>query len=148
HIAAPVAKVWEAIEDLSLIPRYHPVVREVEYVSGQTRRGPGVAYKCVVPEGRQKGWCVERVVEHIPRRKTTVAFSGDSWGMGRMFDEFLAETTVEAGPEDTTLVHLKAYYIPRGFKMRLVHGLFMRRMMCKRAKLTLDGLKRLVEGQG
>ncbi|RMF67737.1 MAG: SRPBCC family protein, partial [Calditrichaeota bacterium] len=33
HIAAPVAKVWEAIEDLSLIPRYHPVVREVEYVS-------------------------------------------------------------------------------------------------------------------
>lgn len=146
-INAPVTRVWDAIEDLSLIPQYHPVVRSVEYVSGQTRRAPGVAYKCVVPEGRRKGWCVERVVEHIPNRKTTVAFSEDSWGMGQMLDEFLAETTVEPRGNNTTMVQLKAYYIPRGFRMRLMHSLFMRRMMRKRAILTLKGLKRIVEGQ-
>ena len=145
RVKAPVARVWHAIEDLSLIPQYHPIVRSVEYVSGQTRRAPGVAYKCVVPEGRQKGWCVERVVEHIPHRKTTVAFSEDSWGMGQMFGEFLAETTVESQGDNATVVQLKAHYIPRGFKMRLIHSLFMRRMMRKRAMLTLEGLKRLIE---
>ena len=71
HINAPVAKVWDAIEDLTRIPQYHPDVRSVEYLSGQTKRAPGVTYKCVVPEGR-KGWCVERVVENIPNRKTSV----------------------------------------------------------------------------
>ena len=147
RINAPVTKIWDVVEDLSLIPQYHPVVRSVEYVSGQTRRASGVAYKCVVPEGRQKGWCVEHVVEHIPNRKTTVAFSEDSWGMGQMFGEFLAETTFEPRGDNTTMVQLKAYYIPRGFRMRLMHSLFMRRMMRKRAMLTLEGLKRLVEGQ-
>ena len=144
-INAPVAKVWDAIEDLSLIPQYHPVVRSVEYLSDQTRRAPGVAYKCIVPEGRQRGWCVERVVEHIPNRRTTVAFSDDSWGMGQMFGDFLAETTVEPRGDNTTLVQLKAHYSPRGVKMRLMHSLFMRRMMRKRAILTLKGLKRIVE---
>ena len=147
HINAPLAKVWDAIEDLSLIPQYHPVVRNVEYMSGQTRRAPGVAYKCIVPEGKQKGWCVERVVEHIPNRRTTVAFSEDSWGMGRMFNDFLAETTVEPRGDDTTLVQLKAQYSPRGVRMRLMHSLFMRRMMRKRARLTLEGLKQIVERQ-
>ncbi len=80
RVNAPVTKVWDAIEDLTLIPKYHPDVRSVEYLSGQTKRAPGVAYKCVVPEGR-KGWCVERVVENIPNRRTSVAFPEDSWGM-------------------------------------------------------------------
>ena len=75
HVTAPIAKVWEAIDDLSLIPQYHPDVRHVECLSGQTKRAPGVTYKCVVPEGR-KGWCVEQVVEHVPNRRMSVAKSG------------------------------------------------------------------------
>ena len=58
RVHAPVEKVWEAVEDLTLIPQYHPEVRSVECLSGQTRRAPGVTNKCVIPEGR-KGWCVE-----------------------------------------------------------------------------------------
>lgn len=144
-IKASAAKVWDAIEDLSLIPQYHPVVESVEYVSGESRRAPGVAYKCVVPEGRRKGWCVERVVEHVPCQRTTVVFSEDSWGLGRMFSEFLAETTLEPLGDNETVVRLKAYYTPTGLKMRLMHALVMRRMMRKRAMSTLDGLKRLIE---
>ena len=145
RIGAPVATVWHAIEDLSLIPQYHPIVQSVEYVSGQTKRAQGVAYKCIVPKGRQKGWCVERVVEHIPNRRTTVAFDADSWGMGRMFGEFLAETTVEPQGENATIMRLVACYNPQGFKMCVMHSLFVRRMMRKRAMLTLEGLKRLIE---
>ncbi len=146
RIKAPVAEVWDAIKDLTLIPQYHPDVRSVEYLSGQTKRAPGVTYKCVVPEGR-KGWCVERVVENIPNRKMSVAFPEDSWGMSQMFDDFLTELTVEPGEGNTTLVRLQAYYVPRGFKVRVINVLLMRRMMRKRARLTLEGLKRLVEGR-
>lgn len=145
RITAPVAKVWDAIEDLSLIPQYHPIVGSVEFVSVHTRRAPGVSYKCVVPRGRQKGWCVERVVDHIPREKTTVEFSEDSWGMGKMFGDFMAETAVEPQGKDVTVVRLRAYYVPRGFGMGIVHSLFVRRVMRKRARLTLEGLRRLVE---
>ncbi len=144
RVNAPLEEVWEAIDDLTLIPKYHPEVRHVEYLSGQTKRAPGVRYKCIVPEGRKR-WCVEEVVEHIPNRKTTVAFPEDSMGMSRMFDDFLAEVSVAPGEGNTTLVQLSAYYVPLGFKVRLMNFLFIRRMMRKRARLTLEGFRRLVE---
>jgi uncharacterized membrane protein len=144
-VDAPLEKVWDAIDDLTLIPKYPPDVRHVEYLSGQTKRAPGVSYKCIVPEGR-KGWCIEQVVEHIPGRKTTVAFPEDSWGLSGMFEEFLAELSVAPEEGDTTLVRLQAYYLPRGWKVGLMNALFIRRMMRKRARLTLEGFRRLVEG--
>ncbi len=143
RVNAPLEEVWEAIEDLSLIPKYHPEVRHIEYLSGQTKRALGVSYKCIIPEGR-KGWCIEQVVEHIPNRKTTVAFPEDSWGMSRMFKDFLAEISVAPGEGDTTILRLGAYYVPR-FRVRLMNFLFIRHMMRKRARLTLEGFRRLVE---
>ena len=97
----------------------------MEYLSGQTKRAPGVTYKCVVPEGR-KGSCVERVVEHIPNRKTSVAVPEDSWGMSQMFVDFLTELSIEPGEGNPTLVQLQAYYVPRGFKVRVTNVLLMR----------------------
>lgn len=64
-----------------------------------------------------------------------------------MFDDFLTELPVEPGEGNTTLVRLQAFCVPRGFKVRLINVLLMRRIMRKRARLTLQGLKRLVEGQ-
>ena len=145
HIDAPVAEVWNAIADLSLIPKFHPVVRRVEYLSGETKRAPGVAYKCIVPEGPRKGWCVERVVENIPNRKMSVSFTEDSWGLNRMFSDFLAETTLEATGDHGTLVRLTACYAPRRLTVRLMNALLIRSKMRKSARQTLEGLKRLVE---
>src|SRR5262245_53047565 len=53
-IDAPLDRTWAAIEDLSLIPQYHPVVRTVEFPSGFGRRAPGVEYKCIVPTGPRR----------------------------------------------------------------------------------------------
>ena len=146
-INAPIADVWEAIADLSLIPSYHPVVKRVEYVSGETRRAPGVAYKCIIPEGRQRGWCVEKVVDCIPNQRMSVSIDGDSWGMSRMFEDFLAETVLEPSGAQATRVRLTAYYTPRGFRSRLLNLLVLRRMMRTRARQTIEGFKRLVECQ-
>jgi uncharacterized protein YndB with AHSA1/START domain len=144
RIRAPLDRVWDAVEDLSLIPRYHSDVREVEYLSDTTRRGRGVSYRCVVPDGRT-GWCVERVVEHVPLRKTTIAIPEDSWGLSRMFDQFLVEISVEDLDSGTTLVRLQAFYVPRTLKAHLVNILRLRPTMRRRALRTLEGLRHLVE---
>ena len=145
QIKATIARVWDAIDDLSLIPAYHPVVRKVEYLSGQTRRAAGVAYRCVVPDGHRAGWCVEQVIEHVPGQRMTVSFPEDSWGLSRMFDRFTAETTVGATDDATTRVRITASYHPKSFMMRIMNALVLRHIMRKRARLTLEGLKRLLE---
>jgi hypothetical protein len=43
-IAAPLPVVWDVIEDVTLIPHYHPEVRSVDLISGTPRRAPGMAY--------------------------------------------------------------------------------------------------------
>lgn len=143
-VAAPLSAVWDAVDDLSLIPEYHPEVRQVEFLTGHARRGPGVRYKCVVPEGR-KGWCVEEVVEHEPYARTTIAFPEDSWGIARKVEGFLTEISVEPRGSGETLLRLTAWYRPRGWLMRAANPVVLRRMMRSRARKTLDGLKRLVE---
>jgi uncharacterized protein YndB with AHSA1/START domain len=144
RINAPVEKVWEATQDLTLIPKYHPDVRSVEFVSGATRRAVGIEYKCIVPEGR-KGWCVERVIENIPNQKMSVAFPEDSWGLSKMFDDFLTELTFAPEVGGATRVRLEAFYVPKSLKVRVMNALVMRRMMRQRALLTLEGAKRLIE---
>jgi len=146
EVNLPLEKVWDDIDDLTLITSYHPNVRTVEYISGQTKRAAGVSYKCIVPEGR-KGWCIEQVVEHIPYEKTTVEFPEDSWGMNRKFSDFATELQVQVIESNRTLVQLRAFYIPKGFLMNLSNILFVRSMMRKRAMLTLIGFKKVVECQ-
>jgi uncharacterized protein YndB with AHSA1/START domain len=144
QIHAPIDRVWDAVEDISLIPRYHPEVRKVEYLSGSTRRAKGVSYRCVVPDGRT-GWCVERVVEHIPREKTTIAFPEDSWGMSQMVDQFLTELTVKDLDTTTTLVRIQAFYVPKTWRARVMNILRLRPVMRRKGLQTLEGLRRLVE---
>ena len=146
HFDAPVAKVWEDMEDLSLIPQYHPHVGHVEYLSGTTKRAPGVEYKCVVPKGRMKGWCIEKVVENIPFKKMSVAFPADSWGLSKMFGDFLSEVVLEPDA-DATLVELRTFYTPIGFKAQIMNLLFLPWFMRRRARQTLVGFKHLVESQ-
>jgi len=144
RIRAPLDRVWDAVEDISLIPRYHPEVRHVEPLSSSTRRAQGVSYRCVVPDGRA-GWCVERVVEHIPLRKTTVAVPEDSWGLTRLIDQFLTEITVEEVDGGTTLVRIQAFYVPKTWKAQVLNILRLRPRMRRRARQTLEGLRRLLE---
>lgn len=144
RIHAAIDRVWEAVEDLSLIPRYHHDVRAVEYLSGTTRRAQGVSYRCVIPDGRT-GWCIEQVVEHVPLQKTTIAIPEDSWGLGKNFDQFLVELTVEEEDENTTLVRLRAFYVPRTWKARLMNFFSLRPAMRRRALRTLEGLKVLLQ---
>jgi uncharacterized protein YndB with AHSA1/START domain len=116
-IAASREHVWSIANDITLIPRYHPEVRKVDLLSGHRTREIGARYRCTIPEGR-KGSCVEEVVECLPGERMATAFPEDTWGISRMFREFVVVTVLLShGSGETNLV-LEAYYEPVGIKSK------------------------------
>jgi uncharacterized protein YndB with AHSA1/START domain len=142
--AASRNQVWSVVDDITLIPRYHPEVRKVDLLSGHRTRKIGARYRCTIPEGR-KGSCVEEVVDYVPGERMATAFSEDTWGISKMLRDFVVEAVlVPRGSHETALV-LEAYYEPVGFQSKFLNALFLRRMMKRRALRTLEGIKRLAE---
>ena len=145
-INAPVEKVWDATLDISLIPAYHPEVEKVELLSGNDKRAPGVEYKCIIPEGRPRsGSCVERVIENVKYEKTTILAVEDTWGLSEMLKDYITEVTFKKKDKNMTILHLLGYYEPIGLKVRIMNTLFLRRVMKKRGREVLMGLKDLIE---
>jgi hypothetical protein len=145
-IRAPNERVWAIVDDISLIPAYHPEVSKVDLLSGRSTREVGVRYRCTITEGR-RGSCVEEVIACLPGERMAIAFPEDTWGMSKIFAGFFAETfLIPRGSEETVLL-LEAYYEPIGWKTRLLNALFLRRLMARRARRTIEGIKRLAEGE-
>jgi hypothetical protein len=144
QINASSKRVWDIIDDISLIPQYHPEVGKVDLISGQSKRAVGVKYQCNILEGR-KGSCIEEVVEYIPNRKMSTGMPEDTWGMNKMFTEFLVETTVIPQSENSTILQFEAFYNPVGLKNKLLNFLLLRRIMKKRAIQTMHGIRRISE---
>ena len=87
-VRAPRERVWAIVDDIALIPEYHPDVRQVDLLNGQRTRALGVRYRCTVPEGRA-GSCVEEVVESVDlslnsELSVLAAMSDAAWRRGRV----------------------------------------------------------------
>ena len=109
-INAPVEKVWDATQNISLIPTYHPEVEKVELLSGNDKRAPGVEYKCIIPEGKPRsGSCVEKVIENVKYEKTTILAVEDTWGLSKMLKDYVTEVTFEKKDKNTTILHFLGY---------------------------------------
>jgi len=145
-ISAPQDRVWAIVDDISLIPQYHSEVRKVDLLSGRNTRAIGVKYRCTIPEGR-RGSCIEEVVDYIPGQRMATAFSEDTWGIGKMFADFVVETVLVPHGDCETVLVLEAYYEPIGWKTRALNALFLRRLMARRALRTIEGVKRLAEAE-
>ncbi len=143
-IRAPRERVWRIVDDVTRIPEYHPEVGRVELLSGRSTRALGVKYRCTILEGR-KGNCVEEVVDYVPGERFATAFPEDSWGISTMLRDFVVESRLVPRGDSETDVVIEATYEPNGWKMRLLNALFLRRLMARRARLTLLGVKRLAE---
>lgn len=143
-VQAPVSKVWEIIDNISLIPNYHPEVGKVDLITGQSKRALGVKYQCSVLEGR-KGSCIEEVVEYIPQQKLSTAMSQDSWGIDKMLADFVVDTIVHPINEHSCTLQFDAYYNPLGFRNKVLNTLMLRRAFKKRSLSVMQGIKRLAE---
>ena len=144
-IHASREEVWDAVENLARIPDFHPDGARVELLSGNEHRTAGVEYRCVVSEGPRTGSCVERVLETVPYQKTTTLAVQDTWGLDRLLREFVTETVLSSQDGQTTTVTMLGYYRPAGIKAWILNLLFIRRLMAKRGRDVLSGIKTMVE---
>jgi hypothetical protein len=143
-INAKSTRVWEIIDDITLIPQYHPEVGKVNLISGQSKRAVGVKYQCHILEGR-KGSCVEEVVEYIPNVKVSTGMAEDTWGMDKMLTDFIVETTISPRNDNMTILKFEAFYNPIGIFYKILNVLILRHMMKRRSLLVMKGIKKLCE---
>jgi hypothetical protein len=146
-VNAPLKRVWEVCDDITLIPRYHPEVDRVDLIAGQVKRSLGVKYQCNVLHGRRGGSCVEEVIGYEPERMLATRMVSDTWGIDRMLADFWVESTVSRLSETSTIVRFKAFYEPVGLKNRVLNALFLRRVLRKRSMAVMMGIKGVVEGK-
>jgi len=144
QISVPATKLWDLIDDITLIPKYHPEVGKVDLISGQSKRGVGVKYQCSILEGR-KGTCVEEVVEYIPYQKIATAMPQDSWGIDKMLQDFIVESIVQPIDDSSCLLQFDAYYNPVGPWNTILNALVLRRVFKKRTLSVMEGIKRFAE---
>ncbi|MCZ6775868.1 MAG: SRPBCC family protein [Ignavibacteria bacterium] len=146
EINAPIEVVGKYADDLSLITSFHPLVKQVEYLSGTQFRDKGVKYKCIVPDGPRKGSCVEEVVEYEKNKRMVVKTPEDTWGLHKLLHDFTSEITLTEKGKDKTILELKNYYDPIGLKGKL-SNFFIKRKMKKQFIDTFAALKKLIESE-
>jgi hypothetical protein len=144
-INAPSDVVWRIINDVSLIPQYHPEVDSVDLIDGQQQRTTGTRYQCNVSHGKGKGSCIEEVVESIPGVKVSTFMGQDSWGIDKILKDFIVVTTLSPQPSKTTVLRFEAYYNPLGKINRILNLVVFRRKTMNRSRDVMNGIKRLAE---
>ena len=145
EVNAPPHKVWEIADDISLIPQYHPEVGAVTLFDGKKARAVGVKYQCNVLEGRGKGSCVEEVIEYVPNVKLSTRMGEDTWGLDKIFADFVVETTLVPRDDHTTVLRFEAFYNPIGVLNKILNPLIFRGKTKERSLAVMNGIKRLCE---
>ncbi|MGH2900200.1 MAG: SRPBCC family protein, partial [Solirubrobacteraceae bacterium] len=101
-IGAPPARVWEVLEDASLLPDWVPVVeRTTEHAE---REEPGAIRRCDVALGGRHGYIVERCVEAVPERRLRHAVDDDSFGFTKMLRDYSFTLELQPRGGGSTLV--------------------------------------------
>ena len=144
-VDAPSEEVWRVANDVSLIPQFHPEVDSVDLLDGQRERTVGSRYRCNVEHGKGKGSCIEEVVECIPGSKVSTFMASDTWGVDKMLEDFVVETTLIPRPDNGTVLRFEGFYNPVGIANRILNLVILRRKTMKRSLDVMDGIKRLAE---
>jgi hypothetical protein len=143
-VEAPLQVVWEYLMDITKIPEFHPRVTKVDLLSGTGRRAEGVSYKCSITEGRGKGMCVEKIVEIVPLQSFVTTIPEDSWGISKLFANYLVDTVVTAIDTHKTRVTIRQHYATRSMKAKFAN-LLARRKIASQTADTLRAIKRGIE---
>ena len=141
-INAPLETVWEFNMDITKIPSFHPRVVKVELLSGKALREPGVSYQCHLLGGKHT--CVEKDVEIIPMEKVVTVLPEDSFGISKIFPDYVVETTLQRAGDLSTRIEISHYYSTKTLKAKMVN-LIARRKIARETQATLNAMKRAIE---
>jgi uncharacterized membrane protein len=143
-IQAPLEAVWAFSMDLTRIPDFHPRVRKVDLLSATASRGAGVAYRCHLAGGKHT--CVEKDVEIVPFQKIVTVFPEDTFGINKILNDYMVETTFEKAGDDATKVRISHFYSTKSLKAKLLN-LIARKKIARETQATLNGCKRVIEAE-
>ncbi len=141
-IHAPLPVVWEFNQDLTNIAVYHPRVKRVELISGKSQRGPGVAYRCYLKDG--KNTCVEKDIEVVPMERVITTLPEDTMGITTLLPDYLVEAKLTPLAEDETKVEFRHYYSTKSLKAKLLN-VIVKKKIARESQDTLDAIKRAIE---
>jgi uncharacterized protein YndB with AHSA1/START domain len=142
-ISASPERVWEVIEDSSLLDQWVPAVERV--TEHAAREEPGSVRRCEVALGGRRGYVVERCIESVPQHRLRHAVDDDSLGFTKMFRDYTFTLELEPSGEDSTTVTCETFYEPRGILARVMNAALMRRRFAGVREGLLSGLRELVE---
>lgn len=142
-IHAPLEAVWAFGMDLTRIPEFHPRVVKVDLLSGKASREAGVAYRCHLAGGKHS--CVEKDVEIVPMQKIVTVLPEDTFGISKILNDYVVETTFEKLSEDMTQVRISHFYSTRSWKAKLLNVIAGRKI-ARETQATLNGIKARIEG--
>jgi uncharacterized protein YndB with AHSA1/START domain len=111
-IGAPVATVWNAIDDFGNVYRFHPDLEHSESINATTT-GEGAQRQCDFYDG---GTIREEVVESVPeQRQVTNVFDLGSFPLKEMVGDFGLEPIDESSTEVTFTMSFVPKYGPVGW---------------------------------
>ena len=141
-IHAPLQAVWEFNQDLTKIAEYHPRVKRVDLISGNRRRGKGVAYKCYLKDG--KNTCVEKDIEVVPMERIVTALPEDTMGIAKMLPDYVVESRLTPLAENETKIEFRHYYSTKSLKAKLLN-VIVKRKIARESQSTLEAIKITIE---
>ena len=144
NINAPRNMVGKYVDDLSLIPSFHPKVKNVDFLSGKRFREKGVKYQCVIPKGNKEWSCIEEVTEYEKDKRMVTVSSGGTLDLEKFLGGFTSELLFSDLENNRTLLTLKNYYAPKGIIGNIIN-LFFKWKFKKQFLKTFIGLKELIE---
>jgi uncharacterized protein YndB with AHSA1/START domain len=138
YIDRPPARVWEVLVDLSVAPRWRPLVKSSETEDGLPVHD-GSRIRLTIEFLGRVTTRVSETIAFEPQRRWTLR-SGDAPALDGVFD-FLLEPT-GTGTTVVATCHLHAHaFLPWLFLPMIAHGERRRRIE------MLPNLKRFVEGR-
>ncbi len=141
-IHAPLQAVWEFGQDLTNIAAYHPRVKRVDLISGNSQRGKGVAYRCYLKDG--KNTCVEKDLEVVPMERIVTALPEDTMGITNLLPDYVVETRFTPLDEDETKVEFRHYYSTKSVKTRFFN-VIAKKKIARESQDTLNAIKIAIE---
>src|SRR5512146_761389 len=143
-IYAPLETVWAYTVDLTNIPEFHPRVSKVDLLGGSATRAAGVSYRCHLSGG--KHWCIEKDIEIVPLQKIVTTLPDDTFGISKILNDYVVETTFHRIDGSSTRVEISHYYSTNSLKAKIVN-VVAKGKIARDTQATLDAAKRVIESR-
>jgi uncharacterized protein YndB with AHSA1/START domain len=141
-INAPLEAVWTFNMDLTKIPEFHPRVFKVDLLSGESlSRGGRVV--SMSPFGRKTHvhW---KDIEIIPMEKIVTVMPEDTFGISKILNDYMVETTFQKLGDLSTKVAISHHYSTKSMKAKLLN-LIARARIARETQATLNAIKASIE---